>query len=46
MFDVVNPVYYGQVWPKLSALLFGREEPTMYCIVGSDAEDWERAGAL
>jgi hypothetical protein len=44
IFDVVNPAYYGQVWPKLSALLFGREEPTMYCIVGSDAEDWERAG--
>jgi hypothetical protein len=28
----------------LSTLLFGKEEPTLYCIVGSDAKDWAHAG--
>ncbi|KAK4152139.1 hypothetical protein C8A00DRAFT_16513 [Chaetomidium leptoderma] len=41
---IAHPTY-RQVWPKLSALLFGKEETTLYSVLGSDAKDWERAGA-
>lgn len=42
---LVSPTFYHKIWPRLSTLLFGKEEPMMETIVGSDAEDWERTGA-
>ncbi|EAQ85358.1 predicted protein [Chaetomium globosum CBS 148.51] len=42
-FALARPAFSDQVWPRLSTLLFGKEEPTLYCSVGSDAEDWEGA---
>jgi hypothetical protein len=42
---VAYPVYHHQVWPELSTLLFGKEEPRMYSVSGSDAKEWERVGA-
>jgi hypothetical protein len=44
-FLVACPAFHNQVWPKLSTLLFGREEGIMYSCSGCDAVDWERAGA-
>ncbi|KAK4236516.1 hypothetical protein C8A03DRAFT_16845, partial [Achaetomium macrosporum] len=43
-FTVAYPAYRYEVWPKLSALLFGKEQPVMHSVSGSDTEDWERAG--
>jgi hypothetical protein len=44
-FLVACPVFHRQVWPKLSTLLFGKEERMMYSHSGCDAKAWERAGA-
>lgn len=42
-FTLARPAFSNQVWPRLSTLLFGKEELTLYCSVGSDAKDWEHA---
>lgn len=31
-----------QIWQQLSALLFGREEPTLYAVLACDADHWDR----
>jgi hypothetical protein len=38
-----GPFHYD-VWPKLSTLLFGKEEHRLYTTVGSDAKEWEGLG--
>ena len=35
----------GRVWPKLSALLLGKEVRMSPCNTGSDAKEWAHAGA-
>ncbi|KAK3290198.1 uncharacterized protein B0H64DRAFT_413614 [Chaetomium fimeti] len=42
-FALARPAFSDQIWPRLSTLLFGKEELTIYSIVGSDAKDWEHA---
>ncbi|KAH6842361.1 hypothetical protein B0I37DRAFT_381748 [Chaetomium sp. MPI-CAGE-AT-0009] len=44
-YSIASPVFQEQLWPKLSALLFGKEEPALYTVVGSDIKDWEHAAA-
>ena len=35
--------YHDHVWQQLSLSLFGKHESMLYCVVGSDIEDWESA---
>jgi hypothetical protein len=42
---VVSPAFHHPVWPKLSALLFGKEQRNMYTHLISDATEWEHANA-
>lgn len=45
IFLLTCPAFHNLVWPKLSTLLFGKEEPMMYSHLSSDKEEWERARA-
>jgi hypothetical protein len=42
---VLATPYHDHVWQQLSLRLFGKHEPMLYSVVGSDIEDWERASA-
>ncbi|KAK3291592.1 uncharacterized protein B0H64DRAFT_478334 [Chaetomium fimeti] len=44
-FDLTSPAFRQELWPKLSVLLFGKEEVTMYSVTGCDIQDWEHAAA-
>ena len=40
-----SPIFDGRVWPKLGALLLGKEVGMPTCNTGSDAKEWADAGA-
>lgn len=37
---IANP-HLTNIWPRLSAILFGREEPARYSMTACDVEDWK-----
>jgi hypothetical protein len=40
-----SPIFDGRVWPKLGALLLGKEVRMATCTTGSDAKEWAHADA-
>jgi hypothetical protein len=40
---LAHPALTEELWPKLSALLFGKAEPKMYTVISSTIEDWQHA---
>ena len=39
---LTNPAFSKELWPKLSALLFGKEEPALHSIINCNIEDWQQ----